>query len=119
VFRLILNEMLATTRGAVAALFLDWEGETVELVCDRNLSDHELRITGAYQAIFLTRLRDICASIDAGSPHRYKIEFERMSILSWDLRDGYYLVLLVDDTHIEASAWRRMENCRRRLLAEM
>ena len=47
-FRMILNELLATTPGALAALFLDYEGETVDLVCDRDLSDHDLRIIGAY-----------------------------------------------------------------------
>ena len=52
-FRLILDELLVTTHGALAALFLDFEGETVELVCDRDLSDHDLRILGAYQGIFL------------------------------------------------------------------
>ena len=31
---MILHELIATTKGALAALFLDWEGETVELVCE-------------------------------------------------------------------------------------
>ena len=69
-FRLILDELLVTTHGALAAIFLDYEGETVELVCDRDLSDHGLRILGAYQGIFLTRLRTLCANAGAGQPHR-------------------------------------------------
>ena len=47
VYRAILHELLATTSGAFAAIFLDYEGETVELVCDRDISDHDLRIIGA------------------------------------------------------------------------
>jgi predicted regulator of Ras-like GTPase activity (Roadblock/LC7/MglB family) len=119
VFRLILDELLVKTHGALAALFLDFEGETVELVCDRDLSDHELRILGAYQGIFLDRLRTMCAQVGAGQPQRFKIEFEEVAVLSYDVKDGYYLVLLVDGTSIEGAAWRRLEKCRERLLAEM
>jgi predicted regulator of Ras-like GTPase activity (Roadblock/LC7/MglB family) len=119
VFRLILDQLLMMTHGALAALFLDWEGETVELVCDRDLSDHELRILGAYQGIFLTRLRTMCSTIGIGEPHRFKIEFERKAVLSLDLKDGYFIVLLVDGSFNEGVAWRQMESCRQRLLAEM
>jgi len=118
-FRLILDELLVTTHGALAALFLDWEGETVELVCDRDLSDHQLRILGAYQGIFLTRLRSMCSKIGAGAPERFKIEFAEMSVLSYDVKDGYFIVLLLDGSFNEGVAWRRMEKCRERLIAEM
>lgn len=118
-FRLILDELLVKTHGALAALFLDFEGETVELVCDRDLSDHALRILGAYQGIFLTRLRGMCAQMDTGAPLRFKLQFEELSVLSYDIRDGYYVVLLVDRSYIEGLAWRRLEQCREKLLAEM
>jgi predicted regulator of Ras-like GTPase activity (Roadblock/LC7/MglB family) len=119
VFRLILHEMLATTGGALAALFLDFEGETVELVCDRDLNDHDLRILGAWQGIFLTRLRELCAHAGAGEPQRFKIEFAHTTVLSFDIRDGYYVVLLVDRSANEGLAWRKLERCRERLIAEM
>lgn len=118
-FRLILDELLVTTHGALAALFLDFEGETVELVCDRDLSDHNLRILGAYQGIFLDRLRALCANAGAGEPRRFKIQFEDKAVLSYDVKDGYYVVLLVDSTFNEGVAWRRLERCREKLLAEM
>jgi hypothetical protein len=119
VFRMILHELLATTSGSLAALFLDWEGETVELACEHDLSDHELRIIGAYQGIFLSRLRTLCATVEAGAPRRYKIELETRAVLSYDVKDGYYIVLLVDSSFNEGLAWRRLEECRDRLLAEM
>lgn len=118
-FRQILDELIVTTRGALAALFLDWEGETVALACDHDLSDHELRILGAYQGIFLDRLRDLCHKVDAGKPRRFKIEFDRMAVLSYDVQDGYYLVLLLDGGYNEGVAWRQLERCRERLLVEM
>lgn len=118
-FRYILNELLATTNGALAALFLDWEGETVELVCDRDLSDHDLRIIGAYQGIFLSQLRTLCDKVAAGAPQRFKIDFPDTKILSSDVKDGYYVVLLVDRTANEGLAWHRLESCRGKLIAEM
>jgi len=118
-FRLILHELIATTTGALAALFLDYEGETVELVCEHDLNDHDLRILGAYQGIFLTQLRALCAQIEAGEPRRFKVEFAETSVLLCDIRDGYYVVLLVDRTFNEGFAWRRLETCREKLLAEM
>ena len=118
-FRLILDELLVTTHGALAALFLDFEGETVELVCDRDLSDHNLRILGAYQGIFLDQLRTMCANTGAGEPRRFKIQFAEKSVLSYDVKDGYYVVLLVDSSFNEGMAWRRLERCREKLLAEM
>lgn len=118
-FRLILNELLATTAGAQAALFLDWEGETVELACDHDLSDHELRIIGAYQGIFLSRLRGLCAKVEAGEPRRFKIELAQHAVLSYDVKDGYYVVLLADTSFNEGLAWRGLERCRERLIEEM
>lgn len=118
-FRLILDELLATTGGAVAAMFLDYEGEMVELVCDRDLSDHDLRIVGAYQGIYLTRLRELCAGLGAGKPERLKIEFAATKILSYDLKDGYYVVLLVSPGANEGVAWQSLRRCREKLLAEM
>lgn len=118
-FRYILDELLVTTRGALAALFLDWEGETVGLVCDRDLDDHNLRILGAYQGIFLSRLRDLCKQADAGEPLRFKVEYAESMVLSYDVKDGYYVVLLVDKTANEGLAWKQLRMCREKLMAEM
>ncbi len=118
-FRLILDELLVRTHGALAALFCDFEGETVALTCDRDLSDHALRVVGAYQVVFLERLRAMCDRVGDGSPQKFKIEFDAMSVLCCDVKDGYYVVLLADGTLNEGLAWRRLEKCRERLLDEM
>jgi predicted regulator of Ras-like GTPase activity (Roadblock/LC7/MglB family) len=118
-FRRILDELLIATPGSIAALFLDYEGETVELLSQHELETHDLKIIGAYQGIFLSRLRDICTTLDAGRPERFKIEFARVKILSFDLTDGYYVVLLLESTANEGMAWHQLGACRGKLLAEM
>jgi predicted regulator of Ras-like GTPase activity (Roadblock/LC7/MglB family) len=120
-FQRILRSLVAATHGALGAIFLDFEGETVEVVTERPLDAdiHDLRVIGAYQGIFLTRLRDISDRLPIGRPLRFKIEFERTSILACDLKEGYYLVLVIDHDANEGMAWRRMEACRNEVIREM
>jgi hypothetical protein len=121
VFRPILHELILSTPGAIGALFLDHEGETVQMLHDRpfEAEDLDIKIMGAYQGIFLMHLRELCERTEIGQPHRFKVEFAEAKVLSCDLKDGYYLVLLVDRTANEGIAWRNLERCRGRLIAEM
>ena len=120
-FDQILRDLVQSTPGAIGALFLDWEGETVGMVGERpfDADEHDLKIVGAYQGIFLTQLRELCARVDAGVPHRFKIDFEAARVLSYDLKDGYYVVLVVDASANEAVAWKHLEGCRARLILEL
>ena len=120
-FRQILLDLLQTTHGSLGAIFLDSEGETVEVTTERPLDadDHDLRVIGAYQGIFLSNLKRLCDTLRAGAPHRFKVEFEKMNVLSCDLKDGYYLVLIVDASANEGLAWQKLAETQKRLLAEM
>jgi predicted regulator of Ras-like GTPase activity (Roadblock/LC7/MglB family) len=120
-FQKILLELLQATEGSLGALFLDNEGETVEVITERPLDagDHDLQVIGAYQGIFRTQLQKLCEHLDVGTPLRLKIEFAKTRVLSCDLKDGYYLVLVMDEQANEGIAWRRLEECRKRLIAEM
>lgn len=112
---------MRSTTGAIGALFLDSEGEAVDLVSERPLDadDHDMKVVGAYQGIFLTRLRELCARTAIGDPHRFKVEFGDTKTLSCDLKDGYYIVLIMDAHASEGLAWHRLAVCRERLLQEM
>lgn len=115
----ILNDLLSTTGGALGAMFLDYEGETVACLPKPGVEMDDLKIIGAYQGIFLSQLKRLCTDIDGGAPDRFKVEFERATVLNCDLKDGYYVVLLLDPAANEGLAWRRLGECRNRLLAEM
>ena len=120
-FRTILLDLLQNTRGSLGAIFLDSEGETVDVHTERpfDADDHDLRVIGAYQGIHLSSLKRLCATLRAGTPHRFKVEFEKMNVLSCDLKDGYYLVLVIDDSANEGIAWRELERCRGRIVEEL
>ena len=120
-FRRILLDLLQSTRGSLGAIFLDSEGETVEAITERpfDADDHDLRVIGAYQGIHLSHLKRLCHALRAGALHRFKVEFEKMNVLSCDLKDGYYLVLVVDDSANEGIAWRALDLCRTRIVPEL
>lgn len=120
-FRDILRDLLNSTSGSIGAMFLDQQGESVEVTTERpfDTDDHDLKVIGAYQGIFLAQLHRICNSLEAGHPRRFKLQFLLTSILSCDLRDGYYLVLIVEAGTNEGLAWHKLDACRDRLLAEM
>jgi predicted regulator of Ras-like GTPase activity (Roadblock/LC7/MglB family) len=117
-FRRILHDLLSAVDGAIGAVFLDWEGETVEWAADEHPPD-DLRIVGAYQGIFLGQLEKLCRSLEVGRPDRFKVEFERSAILSRVLEDGYYLVLIVGPAAREGLAWHQLDRCRAQLMEEM
>ena len=113
--------MIVSTDGALGAIFADFEGEAVEAVTERpfDAGDHDLRVVGAYQAIAMTRLRELCAKSGIGPPLRFAIDFTTVHVLSCDLKDGYYLVLILDPTANEGLAWRRLMSCRDEVLEAM
>ena len=120
-FRDILRDVLERTHGAIGAVFLDSEGESVEVVTERpfETDDHDLRVIGAYAGIFLSQLRRIAEATDGGEIVRYKIDFAASRIFCSNLNDGYYLVLIVDAGAIEGIVWQAVERCRTALLREM
>lgn len=120
-FREILADVLQSASGAIGAIFLDSEGESVEVVSARpfDTDDHELRVIGAYAGIFLSQLRRVAEATDLGATRRYKIDFAASKIFCCDLRDGYYLVLVVDSVAVEGMVWQALEQCRGLLLSEM
>lgn len=114
----ILRECLADVPDAVAAIFLDHEGESVEFET-RGCTSHDAKVIGAYAGIFLSRVERIAKELDQGSTRRLKIDFDRISLLTAFLRDGYYLVLVLREGALEARAWRSMDLTLEKLLAEM
>jgi len=44
---------------------------------------------------------------------------EGSTFLNTVLKDGYYLVLVLEKGTKEAQAWQHLENCRERILVEM
>jgi predicted regulator of Ras-like GTPase activity (Roadblock/LC7/MglB family) len=120
-FQEILGELLRTCAGSVGAIFLDHEGEAVALRSERifDIGEYGLKAIGAYSGMFLNNAQRITSNVEAGALHRLTLTFEHARVLSCPLKDGYYLVLVVDHDSNESLAWQRLAHCREQLLAEL
>ncbi len=92
-FQYTLANLLAANDGAIAVLFLDETGETVDFT-STDFKPFQMKITGAYVGIYLRQLAAVLSRADLGSPEILHIEKEDLHLFATPLPDGYYLVLL-------------------------
>lgn len=117
-FRTILQSLIDGLDGSIGALFLDWDGEAVELVGPGH-ERYDLHLVGAYQGIFLNQLNNVVSNTSLGSLQMFKVAFEKSTFYNCILSDGYYLVLIVENDVPEWLAWDTLRKGRKRLLKEM
>jgi len=94
-FQYLLTNLLVDVPGAHGAIFLDWEGEAVELVT-RQATPYELKLEGAYHGIFLKRLQKLSERGDGGAVHSLTLVGRHLKVIGHNLKNGYYLLLLVE-----------------------
>ena len=94
-FNYLLTNLLVDVPGAVGAIFLDDEGEAVDWVT-RHGDPYDLKVEGAYHAIFKRRLDEVCEATRSGPVECYVIENSRMVALTQTLPEGYYVVLVMN-----------------------
>ncbi|MEM9592680.1 MAG: hypothetical protein AAGD06_00345 [Acidobacteriota bacterium] len=92
-FQYTLANLLADNDGALAVLFLDETGETVDLACSE-FTPYEMKVVGAYVGIYLRQLEELTRNGGLGEPEFLHIEKDEIHIFATPLPDGYYLVLL-------------------------
>ncbi len=94
-FSYLLTNLLVDVPGAQGAVFLDPEGESVELV-SRQATPYELKLEGAYHGIFLRSAARLSQLLDGGRLERLAIAGTQMQVMSRALKGGYYLVLIME-----------------------
>lgn len=117
-FRAILQSLIDDLDGSVGALFLDWEGEAVELVGPYH-ERYDLHLVGAYQGIFLNQLEKTAADLSLGKLRQFKVGFDNLTFFNCTLADGYYLVLIVENVVPEWLAWETLRRGRKLLVEEI
>jgi len=117
-FDRLLRDLVNRTDGAIGAMFLDHEGEAVEIVGSETPRE-ELHLVGAYQAVFLDRLRKICDGTATGRPERFEILLENTVFLNYVLDEEYYVVLVIDRNVPRGIAWEALRKCRERINDEI
>ena len=93
----MLTSLVERTPGARGAVFCDFEGEFVELVVrDQTLTDYDMKIFGAQMAAAWLNLQNNSSERGAGGIVEMRLGCAGGTLLCHTLRDGYYLVLLVE-----------------------
>ena len=92
-FEFVLANLLANNDDALGALFLDDNGETVDLAC-AGYSPYQMRVIGAYLGIYLRQIEKLLNSNELGVSQMIHIEKRDVHIYAMPLPDGYYLVLV-------------------------
>ena len=92
-FQYTLANLLADNEGALAVLFLDETGETVDLAC-AEFTHYQMKVVGAYVGIYLRQMEAVLRSALLGDTEFLHIEKDEIHLFATPLPDGYYLVLV-------------------------
>jgi predicted regulator of Ras-like GTPase activity (Roadblock/LC7/MglB family) len=117
-FQYVLANLLANNDEALGALFLDDNGETVDLAC-AGYTPYQMRVVGAYLGIYLRQLEKVLTSNDLGAPQLVHIEKKAIHIYAMPLPDGYYLVLVQRRPSLAARARATMADAAQQLIREL
>ena len=92
-FQYTLANLLANNERAVAVLFLDETGETVDYAC-ADQTPFQMKLAGAYVGIYLRQMVETFDSSEFGQAEILHIEKGDLLLYAAPLPDGYYLVLI-------------------------
>lgn len=116
-FEFTLANLLADTDGALAVMFVDETGETVDLACSE-LTPYDMKIVGAYVGIYLRQFEGVLERVQLGRPQLLQIEKKDFNIFAVPLPDGYFLVLVQRRPALVAQARRALERAREEMTRE-
>lgn len=108
-FRYVLADLLARVPGAVAVVFLDDTGETIDLETTE-YSAEELKVFGAYFGISLRHVRSFFAPTLLGEPELIHLRQGGVNVHAVCLPDEYYVVLLQSSAASTGIARRLLMN---------
>jgi predicted regulator of Ras-like GTPase activity (Roadblock/LC7/MglB family) len=117
-FQYVLANLLANNDKALGALFLDDNGETVDLACS-GYTPYQMRVVGAYLGIYIRQLEKVLTSGELGTPRLIHIEKRSIHIYAMPLPDGYYLVLVQSHPALVATARSTMVEAAAQLTREL
>jgi len=91
----IVNQLVASTPGALAAILADWEGEAV-VIATRRGGDYEIKFIGAHHGLLLDRSRELTRRLMIGEPREICFQARDFNILTAPVNKEYYLVLTLE-----------------------
>ncbi len=101
-FKKMLSETLDRVDGCQGLIFLDYEDEAVDWVC-RDEDVYRVKFLGAHLGILMKHIRRVFKDLEEGDINQVAIKHDRSQLLARYIKDGYYLVIILD---VDASTGR-------------
>jgi hypothetical protein len=117
-FQYTLANLLARNDRAIAVLFLDETGETVDFACSEQ-TPFQMKLAGAYVGIYLRQLIEVFGQGDFGRAELLHIEKDDIQLHAAPLPDGYYLVLVQKQPALVARARQSLLDARDEIAREI
>lgn len=117
-FQYTLANLLARNERALAVLFLDETGETVDFAC-ADQAPFQMKLAGAYVGIYLRHLAGALRSSELGRTEILYIERDDLQLHAAPLPDGYYLVLVQRQPALVAKARETLLSARDEIAREI
>jgi len=106
---------LVEAPGARGAAFFDPHGQPVAVTGEREA----LETIGAYQSVWLGELGRAAERAGLGELGDLTMEFRGARVLAAEVKDGYFLLVVVDRWGVLAPARARLDEARAALAAEI
>jgi predicted regulator of Ras-like GTPase activity (Roadblock/LC7/MglB family) len=97
-----LDNLIRQLPEALCAVFIDGEGETIDLASRLDLFD--ARVTGAEMAVLLASVRQSFLKLSQGETLEFRLEGSERSIIARHVSEGYDLIVLIQAATISARA---------------
>lgn len=108
-FKSLMKRLLEDIPGALGAIIVDWEGESVDHVA--RIDDYDIKVLGAHSGIILGQLRDTLSRVDSGELDQVVIRTGEDKILISPLTEDYLLILQLGGEAIVSRAAYKMRLC--------
>jgi len=115
-FKSLLNRLLEDIPGALGAIIIDWEGESVDHVA--RVDEYDIKVLGAHSGIILSLLREALSQVDGGVLEEVVIRTDQNKTLVAPLTEDYLLVLQLGLKSITSRAAYKMRCCMEELRSE-
>ncbi len=95
-FRTIMKDLVESTSGATGAIFVDGEGEAVDLYSVNGGDNYHLRVIGAHKGIMLNLIHDAQEAVSDDPVRNVVIRMENFNVLMAPVEDGYFVVMTLE-----------------------
>ena len=117
-FNYLLTNLLVDVPEAIGAIFLDYDGETVDFVT-RHGEPFDLKVEGAIQGLFTRQLGSTFSAAGIDGLEYFVVEGTELATLTHILPDGYYVVLVARKPVARAKAQHHLRQTAKMLAREL